>query len=104
MTAALSIFGIPPALTIAIVAVIMVAMILQGRYWTWEKIAMLFCSLNLVYIPAAFLVHPSVGSILTHGIIPGFPGGFTGELVFIPNQSIWSGKQKPEEASQRYSC
>ncbi len=83
MTAALSIFGVSPWITIAIVSVIMVAMILQGRYWTWEKIAILFCSLNLVYIPAAFLVHPSVGSILAHGIIPGFPGGFTGALVFI---------------------
>jgi NRAMP (natural resistance-associated macrophage protein)-like metal ion transporter len=83
MTAAMSIFGISPWITIALVSVVMVAMILQGRYWTWEKIAIMFCGLNLVYIPAAFLVHPSVGSILAHGIIPGFPGGFTGELVFI---------------------
>ncbi len=83
MTAALGIFGVPNHLTVAVVGVVMVAIVLQGRYWTWEKIAILFCALNLVYIPAAFLVHPSVGSIISHGVIPNFPGGFNGELVFI---------------------
>ena len=83
MTAALSIFGVSPYLTVAIVSIVMVVMVLQGRYWTWEKLAILFCSLNLVYIPAAFLVHPSVGNVIARGVIPNFPGGFSGELVFI---------------------
>ena len=83
MTAALSIFNIPPVVTVLIVIAVMMFMILQGRYWTWEKLAMFFCLLNLVYIPAAFMVHPSVGSILQHGIIPNFPGGITGTLVFF---------------------
>lgn len=38
MTAALSIFGIPAPLTIAIVCLVMFGMVLQGRYWTSEKI------------------------------------------------------------------
>ncbi|ACL15484.1 Nramp family divalent metal transporter [Methanosphaerula palustris] len=83
MTAALSIFGIPAPLTIAIVCLVMFGMVLQGRYWTWEKIAMVFCVLNLVYIPAAFLVHPSVPDIISHGLIPNFPGGLSGDLFFI---------------------
>jgi len=83
MTAAMAIFGVPSYLTVTIVAIVMAIMVLQGRYWTWEKLAILFCSLNLVYIPAAFLVHPSVGSIISHGTIPHFPGGFNGEIVFI---------------------
>ncbi|MDD1766256.1 MAG: divalent metal cation transporter, partial [Methanomassiliicoccales archaeon] len=53
MTAALSIFGVPPLLTVIIVAILMMVMVLQGRYWTWEKIVLLFCALNVVYIPAA---------------------------------------------------
>ena len=29
----------------------MAIIVLNGRYWTWEKIALLFCALNLIYIP-----------------------------------------------------
>ena len=83
MTAALSIFGVPPYITVIGVSVIMGIMVLQGRYWTWEKITLIFCGLNLVYIPAAFLVHPSVSQVLAQGIIPHFPGGFTNELFFF---------------------
>jgi Mn2+/Fe2+ NRAMP family transporter len=57
-------------------------MILKGRYWTWEKIALLFCLLNLIYIPMAFMVHPSISSILHTGIIPNFAGGFNNVLFF----------------------
>ncbi len=83
MTAALMIFHIPPLLTVAIVSVIMMLMVLQGRYWTWEKIAIVFAALNLIYIPAAFMVHPSVGEVLSVGLIPHFPGGFNGTLFFF---------------------
>ena len=83
MTAAMAIFGVPAYLTVAIVAIVMAVIVLQGRYWTWEKIAILFCGLNLVYIPAAFLVRPSVSDIISKGAIPNFPLGFNGELVFI---------------------
>jgi Mn2+/Fe2+ NRAMP family transporter len=83
MTAALSIFGIPPVITVVIVAIIMAAMVLQGRYWTWEKIAILFCLINLIYIPAAFLVHPSVGRVLSAGMVPHFPGGLSNTLFFF---------------------
>ncbi|MCX6646422.1 MAG: divalent metal cation transporter [bacterium] len=82
MTAALSIFHVPPVLTVIIVIIIMAIMVIQGRYWTWEKIAFLFCALNLIYIPCAFIVHPSVSDILNQGIIPHFPGGFNNEIFF----------------------
>ena len=44
---------------------------------------MAFCLVNLIYIPAALLVHPSVSDILRAGIIPNFPGGFHGALFFF---------------------
>jgi len=59
------------------------AMILQGRYWTWEKIVLVICLLNFIYIPAAFLVHPSVSDIFRQGLIPNFLGGFTNDLFFL---------------------
>ncbi len=83
MTAALSIFGIPPILTVIAVLLLLIVMILQGRYWTWEKIVIVFCLLNLIYIPAAFLVHPNWNTILTHGLIPNLPGGLSSDLFFF---------------------
>jgi Mn2+/Fe2+ NRAMP family transporter len=83
MTAAFSIFHIPPFVTVIVVSLVMIAMVIQGRYWTWEKIAFFFCLLNLVYIPCAIIVHPSVSDIVTKGLIPNFPGGFNNELFFF---------------------
>jgi NRAMP (natural resistance-associated macrophage protein)-like metal ion transporter len=82
MTAAMSIFHIPAWLTVIVVCIVMGAMVLQGRYWTWEKIAFVFAALNIVYIPAAFLVHPSVAAV-ARGLVPNFPGGFSNELFFF---------------------
>ena len=83
MTAAASIFHIPPIVTIVVVIIAMGAMVLQGRYWTWEKIAFLFAAINLIYIPAAFMVHPSVSHIIQQGFIPHFPGGFNNQIFFF---------------------
>lgn len=83
MTAALAIFGVPPWITVIAVIVLMAVIVLNGRYWTFEKLALLFCALNLVYIPGAFLVHPSVRDVLRHGLIPNFAGGFNGQLFFF---------------------
>ena len=84
MTAALSIFHVPPPLTVVLCWLLMGAMIFTGRYWTWEKIALVFCVINLIYIPAAFMVHPSVKEILFNSFVPHLPpGGFTNDLFFL---------------------
>ena len=43
MTAAMQIFGIPPLLTEIAVILLIMAMVIQGRYWTWEKVVLVFC-------------------------------------------------------------
>ena len=83
MTSALAIFGVPAWMTVLGVCLFMGFLMLNGRYWTWEKIAMLFCALNLIYIPGAFMVNPSVSQIIHNGLIPNWPGGFNGELFFF---------------------
>jgi NRAMP (natural resistance-associated macrophage protein)-like metal ion transporter len=83
MTAALAIFGVPPAVTVVAVIALMAVIVLKGRYWTFEKLSLLFCALNLIYIPGAFLVHPSVSDVLRHGLIPNFAGGLDGQLFFF---------------------
>lgn len=82
MSAALNVFNIPPFITIIAVCVLLGVISLNGRYWTWEKICLIFCALNLIYIPAAFMVHPNVSQVM-HGIIPNFAGGFNNQLFFF---------------------
>ncbi|MFH1454577.1 MAG: divalent metal cation transporter [Armatimonadota bacterium] len=82
MAAAFSIFGVPPYATVIGVCLLMGFMVLKGRYWTWEKIALLFCFLNLIYIPIAFMIKPSVSQIM-QGFVPNFPGGITQPLLFF---------------------
>ncbi len=83
MTSALKIFGVPAWLTVIGVIVLMGIIVLNGRYWTYEKIALGFCLLNLVYVPAAFMVNPSAKDIISNGLIPNLPGGLSNELFFL---------------------
>ena len=84
MTAAMSIFGVPAWITVLACWMLMGSMILTGSYWTWEKIALVICIGNLIYIPAAFVVHPSVPDIIRNSVIPNLPpGGFTNDLFFL---------------------
>jgi Mn2+/Fe2+ NRAMP family transporter len=83
MTAALQIFGVPPILTIIGVSILMISIFVHGRYWTWEKIVLLFCVLNLIYIPAILLIHPNFNDVIA-GVVPRIPiTGFTGDLLFF---------------------
>ena len=83
MTAAMSIFGVPPWLTEVLVIAFIMAIVINGRYWTWEKIVLTLCVVNLIYIPAAFLVHPDLSKIFWTGVIPGFPYGLTSAVIFL---------------------
>src|SRR5208337_973204 len=53
MTAAMSLFGIPPWITYIAVTTILLGVVITGKYWTFEKLTLFFCLFNLVYIPAA---------------------------------------------------
>lgn len=89
MTAAMSIFGVPAWLTFIVVTAILMAVVMTGRYWTFEKLTLFFCVFNLVYIPAALWamktgnVPHGWGTVFEGFYWPKFPGGFTAELLFI---------------------
>jgi len=83
MTAALKIFGVPPVVTVICVSILMISIVMHGRYWTWEKIVLLFCGLNLIYVPVVLLVHPNYSEV-TKGLIPSIPsGGLSGDFFFF---------------------
>ena len=88
MTAAMSIFGVPPWVTYGVVTAILTLVVISGRYWTFEKITLLFCAFNLVYIPAAFwaMKNPNVpgwGAVAKGFFHPSFQGGFSTSLLFV---------------------
>ncbi|HOX28187.1 MAG TPA: divalent metal cation transporter [bacterium] len=85
IASALKIFGVPAWVSVAIVCMVMFAMVASGSYWTWEKIALLFCIVNFIYVPAAIMARPSVHEMLSTGLIPNLPGGRLtgGILLFI---------------------
>jgi Mn2+/Fe2+ NRAMP family transporter len=89
MTAAMSIFGVPTWLTFIVVTAILMAVVMTGRYWTFEKLTLLFCVFNLVYIPAALWAMKSGnvpdgwGTVFQGFYWPKFPGGFSADLLFI---------------------
>jgi NRAMP (natural resistance-associated macrophage protein)-like metal ion transporter len=88
MTAALSIFGIPPWFTVIGVSFILFGLVLSGKYWTFEKITLFFCLFNFVYIPAALWAMemptaPSWFKVFEGFYRPNVPGGFTGDLLFV---------------------
>ncbi len=87
MMAAMSLFGIPPWVTFAVVTVLLFSIILSGKYWTFEKITLLFCGFNLVYIPAAFWAMDIPTAPSWHEVFRGFYhpkiGGLTADFIFI---------------------
>ncbi len=82
MTAAMKVFGVPPVVTVICVSILMIIIVMNGRYWTWEKIVLLFCGLNLIYIPATLLLHPDFNQI-QRSLIPYFPNGITPNIFFF---------------------
>ena len=88
MIAAMSLFGIPPVVTFLAVTAILVAVSMTGKYWTFERLTLLFCAFNLVYIPAAFWAmetptSPGWGKVFEGLFVPTLPGGLSGSLLFI---------------------
>jgi Mn2+/Fe2+ NRAMP family transporter len=88
MIAAWSMFGINPIITFIVVTAILMAVVMTGKYWTFEKLTLAFCIFNFVYIPAAiWAMHtptaPGWGAVFKGFYHPHFPNGVTPDLIFI---------------------
>ena len=88
MIEAMSIFGIAPWVTYTVVTLVLLAVVLTGSYWTFEKLTLFFCLFNMVYIPAAIWgmrvsYAPGWGEVLKGFYNPDLHGGLTGDLLFI---------------------
>lgn len=87
MTAAMSLFGVPPWFTVIGVTFVLFGVVVSGKYWTFEKLTLFFCAFNLVYIPAAIWAMQMPSAPAWSKVFEGFyrPHGvaFSGDLVFI---------------------
>jgi NRAMP (natural resistance-associated macrophage protein)-like metal ion transporter len=87
MTAAMSLFGVPSWLTFIAVTALLFGIVLSGKYWTFEKITLLFCGFNLVYIPAALWAMDTPSAPTWNAVFKGFYhpelGDFNSDLIFI---------------------
>jgi NRAMP (natural resistance-associated macrophage protein)-like metal ion transporter len=72
MTQALRLFHVPEVVTFLGVTALLLAIVLSGRYWTFEKITFFFCLFNLVYIPAA------IWAMKTGNVAEGWPAVWRG--------------------------
>ncbi len=83
MTMAMEVFGIPPLFTEIVVITFIMVLLVNGRYWTWEKIVLAICAVNMIYVPVVFFIHPNVDEIFRTGVVPGFPEGLGGPVIFL---------------------
>jgi len=87
MTAAMSMFGVPPLVTVIGVTAILFGVVLSGKYWTFEKMTLFFCAFNFVYIPAAIWAMHMPAAPAWSKVFEGFwrphGVGFSSDLIFI---------------------
>jgi Mn2+/Fe2+ NRAMP family transporter len=67
------VFGVPVVPMIVAAALLLIAVVFTGRYKRAEYAALGLCLLELLFIPAAFAAHPSVGSIVKDGLFGSQP-------------------------------
>jgi Mn2+/Fe2+ NRAMP family transporter len=83
MVAAASLFDIPPIFTVIAAVAFLTILVASGTYWTFERMTLLFCFLNLVYIPAAILANPDWHQVASSLISPTYPHGLTVSLLTL---------------------
>ncbi len=80
---AFSAVGLAPYISVPVAAVGLITMVVTGSYLRWERIAVMLCSLDLIWFALALWARPS-GAELARHLVPGLPaGGITSNLIFV---------------------
>jgi Mn2+/Fe2+ NRAMP family transporter len=77
------IFGVDPKPMIVAAAALLIGVSLTGAYRRAEVVALALCLLELLFIPAAFAAHPSLGTVVREGIFGSQPLGNRDYLLLI---------------------
>jgi Mn2+/Fe2+ NRAMP family transporter len=81
---ALGFFGVSPAISVLIMALVLVVSVLTGKFERWERFMILLVVISLAVFPLMFLTNISWPQV-THGLlVPGVKGGLTSTAtIFI---------------------
>ena len=77
------IFGVNQTMMVVAAAVLLLGVSLTGAYKRAEMCALALCALELLFIPAAFAAHPSLGTVIRDGIFGSQPLGNRDYLLLI---------------------
>ncbi len=77
------IFHLPAAALVVAAATMLIGIAFSGRYKRAEYFALIFCLLELLFIPAAFAAHPSWNSIVYEGLVGSQPLGNREYLLLV---------------------
>jgi Mn2+/Fe2+ NRAMP family transporter len=78
-----TIFGVPPAPLVIVAGLLLIGVVVSGKYRRVELIALALCALELLFIPAAIAAHPDPMAILKDGIFGSQPLGNREYLLLI---------------------
>ena len=72
IAAAGELFGVPPLLSVPVMAVVAWAIVVRGSYGTAEKLFLVLSAALLTYVGSAFLARPDWGDVLRQTATPSF--------------------------------
>jgi NRAMP (natural resistance-associated macrophage protein)-like metal ion transporter len=76
--------GISPYLSVPLAAVALVIHVISGKYLRWERLTIVLCVLDLVWVVMAVTTHPAVNEVVRNTLVPSVPEGkLTGSLIFL---------------------
>jgi Mn2+/Fe2+ NRAMP family transporter len=76
--------GYAPSVAVPLAAIGLILLVGTGSYRRWERMTLLLCGLNLLWLVLAIAVAPDWASAAFDSVVPVVPpGGVTGDLVFL---------------------
>jgi Mn2+/Fe2+ NRAMP family transporter len=81
---ALGYFGVPPAIAVTVMGLVLVGAVASGRFERWERFMLILVLVSLLVIPLVLLSPWHAGNVLHGLLIPGVRGGVTSTAtIFI---------------------
>jgi len=89
ISAGLGFFGIPPIISVLSTLLIIIAITMSRRYWTWERVTLGFALCNLIFVPIAVMAHPEPSQIVSAFTTWNpLPGGITAGFLLLVMSNI----------------
>jgi Mn2+/Fe2+ NRAMP family transporter len=78
-----SYFGVPPWLSVAGAALLLVTFTVTGSFRRWERWMYALIAANVVLIPLVLAAHPQLAPMARGFLLPGLPGGLNATVLLL---------------------